>query len=374
MRKLFSILILTFLISPALHADPIAIGYIGGLTADGISSEAEQSLRAIQLAIKQQNLKGGLLGRLIQLEIFDTKGDPTLAQELIKDVQKKHIEAVVGFHSSNDALAIVPKLDRLKIPVVVASATSPKILDNKKYVVQTCLNDESMARSLAEKLYSMGKRRVIIATDVTETFTVGLSIYFQKYFENLGGLIALTEDVDIDNISFSSLAKRIKNCSEKADVLFISARALESVYLWLALQDVHFKLDVIGSDGFQSQNMDILINKFRTHFNLTLFPSHWDPFSTGSKTVHFFKDFKKEFPLYPLSDHEIDPFLSYDSAIILFQAIQKTQSLEPDLLIKNLKATTATGVSGAIGFDQNGSSNKKPFFLRFQKGALKLAE
>ncbi len=374
MRKLLSILSLTFFISPALRADSIPIGYIGGLTADGISSEAEQSLRAIQLAVKQQNLKGGLLGRPIQLEIFDTKGDPTLAQELIKNVQKKNIEAVVGFHSSNDALAIVPALDRLKIPVVVASATSPKILDNKKYVVQTCLNDESMAKSLAEKLYSIGKRRAIIATDVTETFTVGLSAYFQKYFENLGGLVALTEDIDIDNISFQSLAKRIKNYSEKADVLFISARALESVYLWLALQDVHFKLDVVGSDGFQSQNMDILINRFKTRFNLDLFPSHWDPFSTRSKSVHFFKYFKKEFPLYPLSDHEIDPFLSYDSAIILFQAIQKTHSLDPDLLIKNLKATTATGVSGAIGFDQNGSSSKKPFFLKFEKGALKRAE
>jgi branched-chain amino acid transport system substrate-binding protein len=280
----------------------------------------------------------------------------------------------VGFQSSNDALALVPALDRLQIPTVVASATNPKILHQKKYVVQTCLNDESMARALADQLYSLGKRKVIIATDVTETFTVGLSAYFQKYFEKRGGSIRWSEEIDIDHISFKSIAKRIQEHSQDADVLLISARALESVYLWLALQEVHFKLNIIGTDGFQSQNMDLLIHRFKSRFNLTLFPSHWNPFSTEPQAVRFFKEFRSEFPLDPLSDHEIDPFLSYDSAVILFQAIQKTKSLNPDLLIQNLKATQSIGISGTIGFHPDGSSTKIPYFLKFEKGALKRVE
>jgi hypothetical protein len=46
---------------PALGETPFLLGYVGGLTAETISGEAQQSLRALQLAIAQQNLKGGVL-------------------------------------------------------------------------------------------------------------------------------------------------------------------------------------------------------------------------------------------------------------------------------------------------------------------------
>jgi branched-chain amino acid transport system substrate-binding protein len=311
-----------------------------------------------------------VLGRKIQLKIFDTQGDPTKARALIRDIRAAQVQAVVGFHSSNDALAIVPALDRLKIPVVVASSTHPKILDSKHFTVQTGLDDESQAQALSQKLLSMGKRRVILVTDVNATFTLSFSSFFEKDYQDQGGTIVESLETDIENISFKEVAKKIAKQAHLADALVISAPALETVYLWSSLREYPLKIDLIGNDGLQSENLKTLIRGFKTPFHVRLFFSHWDPFSKNSIQSRFFEDYRKAYPSHPLSPYEIAPLLTYDSAVLLFRALEKSKSEDPDDWVKALKSMRMTGVSGDLSFKSNGASHKKPIFLGIRAGEL----
>jgi branched-chain amino acid transport system substrate-binding protein len=92
------------------QSGPIKIGMPLALTG-ALGSVGQQQKRGAEFWAKQQNAKGGLLGRPIQLLIEDTAGNPAntvrKAQEM---VERENCRLFTGITLSSEALAVVPKL------------------------------------------------------------------------------------------------------------------------------------------------------------------------------------------------------------------------------------------------------------------------
>ncbi len=93
-----------------LAAEPIKVGMPATLT--GPNGEIGQQMkRGVEFFAKQQNAKGGLLGRPIEFLIEDTAGDPaTCVRKAQEMVERDKVNLLMGMTLSSEALAVVPKL------------------------------------------------------------------------------------------------------------------------------------------------------------------------------------------------------------------------------------------------------------------------
>lgn len=77
------------------------------------------SVKGAKLRVKQLNRAGGLLGRKVELVIYDCKLRPTEAlKAYTRLVNEDRVAAVYGFLISNTGLALSPVAEQMKVPVV----------------------------------------------------------------------------------------------------------------------------------------------------------------------------------------------------------------------------------------------------------------
>jgi branched-chain amino acid transport system substrate-binding protein len=116
----------------AAAATPLKIGYLAALTGPA-SAPTQGFHRGIDLSVEDVNAAGGTAGRMVELIVRDTQGDPTkavnAAQELI-GAQKVH--AIVGPANSGEALATTPIMARFHMPNVHACFVD-SLIDTTKY-------------------------------------------------------------------------------------------------------------------------------------------------------------------------------------------------------------------------------------------------
>src|SRR5579859_2068793 len=99
---------------PALSADPIKLGVLEDASGN-FAIAVIPKIHAIELAVKEINAKGGILGRQIKLVEYDTQSDNTRFQQMARRIiQEDKVDVVFGAFSSASREAIRPIMDRYK--------------------------------------------------------------------------------------------------------------------------------------------------------------------------------------------------------------------------------------------------------------------
>lgn len=104
---------------------PIKIGFIGG-TSGRVADLGISGLDAVQLAVEQCNIRGGINGREIRLIIKDDQQDPAVARQAAQDLISEEVAAIIGPMTSDMGMVVAPILNDAKILNV--SPTSPSML------------------------------------------------------------------------------------------------------------------------------------------------------------------------------------------------------------------------------------------------------
>ena len=118
-------------VGPALAADPVKIGHVAALSG-GSAQSGEAITRGLTIAIDEINAKGGVLGgRKLELVQRDDESTPpkglTAAREL---VFKEKVAVIFGGIDSPVALAMVPLLNKEKVPHMAVWAAGTGITRN----------------------------------------------------------------------------------------------------------------------------------------------------------------------------------------------------------------------------------------------------
>ena len=117
----------TLLIGSSVFAATIKIGEVGSMTGSeatfGISTH-----EGIELAIKEQNAKGGIKGQKIELISLDDQGKPEEAAiATTKLITQDKVVAILGEVASSRSLAMAPIAQKYKVPMISPSSTNPKV-------------------------------------------------------------------------------------------------------------------------------------------------------------------------------------------------------------------------------------------------------
>ncbi len=102
--------------------DTIKIGGIFSVTGPA-SFLGDPEKKSMELAIEEINAAGGIDGRMLEGIIYDTEGDPSKAVSSIgKLINRDKVTAIVGPSLTPTTLAVVPIVERAKLPFVSCAA------------------------------------------------------------------------------------------------------------------------------------------------------------------------------------------------------------------------------------------------------------
>ena len=97
---------------PAQAADPIRIGAIFSVTGPA-SFLGEPERNTVKMLEEDLNKAGGLLGRKLEIIVYDDESDATKAVTAVDRLLKRdRVVAIVGPSTSGSTLAVVPKVGR----------------------------------------------------------------------------------------------------------------------------------------------------------------------------------------------------------------------------------------------------------------------
>jgi ABC-type branched-subunit amino acid transport system substrate-binding protein len=174
---------------PVEGENTILIGALLSLTGT-FSSLGESTEASLRLAVDDVNnhlAKSGSSSR-VGLIIEDTKTDPNIAREKLKDLASKGIRIVIGPSTGASVAAVKEYADENGILIVSSSSTAASLAIPNDNVFRFVPDDTHQAEALAKQMWDEGTR-VVIPIWRTDVFGNNHQSSLKEKFEILGGKV-----------------------------------------------------------------------------------------------------------------------------------------------------------------------------------------
>ncbi|THF55955.1 ABC transporter substrate-binding protein [Ollibium composti] len=354
-------------------ADPIKIGYPANLTGIQASLDGPM-LNGAKLAASEINDAGGVLGRPIELVVYDSKSDATTISTVASQlIDSDKVVGIIGFADSDSVLAIGPQVQTAKIPFITPGATSPKLPSQiGDDIFLAAFGDNVQAAVGAEfALNKLKAKTCYLLTDIGAEYTTLLSDYFVSAFEHGGGKILERDTYKTGDKTFTAQIAKLKAMPEKPDFIFSSSLAEEIGLILKQLRQAGITLPVVGGDGYDSP---LLIEVGGEAANDTYFTTHAFVGEGASPKVKAFSEaYKKATGKEP--ENAFAP-LGYDTVKLMADAIKRAGEPDPAKIRDALAATSGLeGVTGTITYRPGVSvPDKSVSVIGVKDGKLFLAD
>jgi ABC-type branched-subunit amino acid transport system substrate-binding protein len=170
---------------------PLKLGALMPMTGD-LQAYGQTSLNGIELAAKEINDAGGVLGQDMEIELGDTQTNPQSGIDAAKQlVSINGVSGIVGALSSGVTIPVAESVTSKEgVPQISGASTSPVItgLDDNDFMFRTVPSDAFQGRALAEVVADDGMSSVSILY-VNNDYGEGLADSFSAAFENNGGTV-----------------------------------------------------------------------------------------------------------------------------------------------------------------------------------------
>ena len=239
-------------IGPALAADPVKIGHVAALSG-GSAQSGEAITRGLTIAIDEINAKGGVLdGRKLELVQRDDESTPpkglTAAREL---VFKEKVAVIFGGIDSPVALAMVPLLNKEKVPHMAVWAAGTGITRNganPNYIFRVSavdvLVDVKLLQYANEKFGAKKAGLILINNPWGESNEKGL---IEAVKTNTAIQIAGVEKFENSDVDLVPQLTRLRE--KGADVLILVGNAAPGAQLMKARERLSWKVPVVSHWG-----------------------------------------------------------------------------------------------------------------------------
>lgn len=313
----------------------------------GVANFGKSTVNGIQLAFKEANAKGGVLGKKLVLVLADNKSEPSEAGNAItKLITQDKVVTVLGPVASSNVLAASQIAIDNKIPLLTATATASKVTVGddgkvKDYIFRACFIDpfqgEVMANFAAK---SLKVKTAAIYIDNASDYSKGLAQVFEEKFVQNGGQIVAKEAFLAKDTDFKSALTKIK--AANPDVIFIPAYYQEVGLIVKQARELGITTTMIGTDGWDSPKVVEIAGA--SALNNTFFSNHYSPEDKDPHVTAFVEAYKKEYGQVP----DALAALGYDAALMLIDAIKRANSTEPvkikDALAQTKNLQVSTGI------------------------------
>lgn len=353
-------------------ADTIKVGanleMTGGSASYGISSK-----NAIELAFKEINEKGGINGKQLELVVADNKSEAAEATNAMqKLVSQDNVVAVIGPNLSSSVIAASAINNSAKVLDIAPMATNPYVTvdqasgKTKDFNYRTCFIDPFQGTVMAKfATAELGVGNAAILIDNSSDYAKGLAQFFKENFVKEGGAVTAEESYLQKDTDFKATLTKIK--ATNPDFLYVPGYYQEVGLIVKQARELGMNMPIAGGDGWDSAKMPEIAGA--AALNNTYFSSLYSPEDSSDINKNFVAAYEKAYGQKP----DVFAALSYDSALLVAEAIKKAGSTEPAKISEAMaKINGFSGVSGSVTFDDKHNPVKSAVILEYKDGAQSL--
>jgi branched-chain amino acid transport system substrate-binding protein len=344
-------------ISSALAQETIKIGVTQPLTG-AFAASGNYVAQGAKIAEDEINKAGGVLGKKIQLIIEDNKSNPTEAVSTVEKLtQKDKVPVLVGAWSSTLTLAVMPKLEEYKVPMVVETSSSGKITTSgNPYIFRISPTSAMEAKAFQPLVAKLGiKKADFLYTN--NDFGIGSGAEYSAMLKANGVQVGIMETMDPKATDFSAQLAKIK--ASGGDTLFVTTAVEQLTLILKQAKEQQLKVRVVSCGG--SNSPDQLIEQAgeaaNGSFHTTFFPPWFPEVTTNPEaSKRYMDEWKKR-------GHNVggltEGYRGYDGVYVAVAGIKAAGKAEPEAIRAALWGVTVKGVYGNIHFTKQGPAGKE---------------
>jgi branched-chain amino acid transport system substrate-binding protein len=324
---------LPMMTAPRLEVSTIKIGALVPLTGP-FAAWGKGHLAGAQLAVKEINEKGGVLGAKLELVVYDDKND---AKEAVSAFQKMvevdKVVAVIGITSSGIGAALAPEANKAKVPLLLHMAGSDRILTlDNRYVFRTChIGAIASVAAMAQLIKEQNLKNV---ANIIASYEWGFAIRdaADQLIKTIPGINYQLEEAPVGEKDFTTYLRKLEPL--KPDIIIIMGHpaggpTIVKQALELGLRPKYFTgayfpaehwLAALGEDG--------LIKAGVLEFSCINF----DAPEYRQIAEKFYKETGMWFDVHPAS--------GYVNVYFIANAIEKTRSADPVKIAEHIRTST----------------------------------
>ncbi len=320
MKKLFLLALLLLCVGGvALAQDTVKIGFFAPLTGPA-AADGASALNSAQLAVEYINERGGVLGKKIELVVYDDGLKPSEAVAIARKlIEKDKVVAVVSGSYSGPTRAVAPIFQEAGIPMVAAYAIHPDITKAGDYIFRNGFLGEVEGAAAAEVVGRLLKAKTACLLTVDIDYGRALSAGFKSRAEKIGLKILDEKFFPMGEKDFTPYLTELKKHNPEA--IFISGYYFHGSAVVQA-RNLGITCHIVGEEGFDSPKFIEIAGKAAEGVIIT---TNFDRDDPRPLVKWFISRYKEK--------HGIDPDMvgasAFDGVYILAEAMKRAGSLEP---------------------------------------------
>ncbi|MBG9982613.1 ABC transporter substrate-binding protein [Aerococcaceae bacterium DSM 111020] len=329
--------------------------------------------KGVQLAVKETNDNGGVLGQQIEYVEYDNRSDLTEAASVAQRLVNEQVMAIVGPAPSGNVKASIPVINEGGIPAVAPAATLDNITLSEDgevfdYFFRVSFADSYQGEVAAQYVVdNLEVAKAVIVEDQAVDYSLGLSGAFEDKFTELGGEVVAKQSVQSGETDFSAVLTSL--LAQDFDVLYLPIYYTEAGLFIKQAREMGITQPIVGGDGFHSPTLVELAEI--QNANDIYFTSHFSTESEDPAVQEFLKNYEEEY------GQEADTFaaLAYDAANLIFDAAERAGKADPEAIKDAIAATEDfEGVTGTFAIDENHDPVKPALVLKIEDGKIVSSE
>ena len=351
-----------FMLSRTLAADPIKIGILLPLSGSNAAIGQIQK-KAVLMAAKDTNNRGGIKNRKIEPVMADTRGNPdggrAAATKLIK---QDKVLVIGGGFSSSATWAAAAMAQQNSLPLVVTGAAADKISEQGwEYVFRLNQPISEHLGALASFLTSLATeiKSVAIMHDASLRSSAAARRFFKRSAD-MGLELVIRERFESEALDLSEMLTRVK--AKNPDLIYAVADTPRSAALIVRQSDtlkLKPKLFVGEGNGFTQNNFVKQAGKDARHIVSTAL---WTPLLPHPGAGAFNRKFMDKFDTSP-GRYGAE---AHTAVMVIADALKRSRELTPPAVRAALSRTNMMTLLGPVKFEaykQKSRQNRLPTYL-----------
>jgi len=352
-------------LSVAAGAQAQAIKLAGLYELSGAGASAGTNFKnGVELAVKEINANGGILGRKIEHSISDTQSNPGVAKGLTSKAVDDGVFAIFGPVFSGSIMVSMAESRRAEVPNFVGGEAAAITKQGNPYVFRTSFTQETAMPKVARYIANGLKAKTVAVIFVNNDFGKGGRDAITKALEAVGVKVAADISTDSGQVDFSAPVLKAKQSN--ADAIFVYTNEEESARALRELRKQGVSKPIVGETTLTGQKVIELAgdaaNGAVAHVGLTVDAPN--PLMLKFK-AKYYQEWKS------ISDH--NGIKGYTGVYLLKAAIEKAGKLDRAAVTKALhglevKVAKEPGVLMDVSMDANGDLDRESFLVEVKDG------
>ena len=341
--------------TPPNTAVPIKVGAVLPFSG-GVELYGQQAKLGLDLAAKEINADGGILGRPVEIIYEDDKTNPDAAVSATRKlIERDHVLALVGPITSRNLNAIKPEIERAKTPLLYATNYEGGACSRYIFVFSTVPNQE-LAQLLPYMNETFGNTYYLLGAD--RAWPHKMFEAAEPMIAALKGRVVGKEFTTGDEKDFAPLITRI--AAVKPKVLLFALKGDGLNFIPQADGLGLFRDTTVAFLGLSETDLSVFHGKGQNMFVIV-------PFVTSSdapKARAFVAKAKSEAnPEATVSNYVMT---HYNALMAMKAALEKAGKIDKESMINALEGVTIDSPTGTVTIGKNHHATMNLFLAKTQ--------